>query len=314
MRATKATTLLLAPEPIFGESPSSWLHRLCLMHGRGARAILKHMGVGRIGDPDIGLTPSHLHVLVRGTNVAETRVHQLGLIFQHLRGKPLQQVLHHTARHQASYAFCPLCLAGDSIPHLRIGWRFVDWQVCPQHGIQMHFRCMECESPILALRPQQDEYACNIGRCQRCAADLISQPVEQVPDEIVACVSRTQKAIVSAFLHGYCLLEGFPNPLPLEFVLWSRDTLRLEGAGNGYSTPTSHKEAAVRHARYIEALYHRLRKRGITSPEVLRTIFGHGDGIAKPNLGVGCHESKAHQRLCNDVCPESATRRGEGRA
>ncbi|WP_082256678.1 TniQ family protein [Burkholderia thailandensis] len=81
---TTSNSLLLAPDPISGESPSSWLQRLSLMHAVSTRTLLRSMGIRHVGDPDVDLTPHVYSTLVQGTNVSEACVDHLAGIYQHV--------------------------------------------------------------------------------------------------------------------------------------------------------------------------------------------------------------------------------------
>jgi len=232
-------SLMLAPAPISGESPSSWLHRLSLLHGRGVRTLLHSVGIRKMKDPDITLTSQQFGCLVRGTNVSESMVSHLAATYERLRDSKYRRLLRHDDRSRPVYAFCPECLASDETPYLRVAWRFTHWDICPVHHIRMCYRCDGCEAPLLAMRPPQNVYLADLRRCSSCAHDLTLQTVDHLPDEQICDALRIQTALANALLLGHCFIEGHPERVSLDFLmLWMR-TGQIDGTGirDGPSTP-----------------------------------------------------------------------------
>ncbi|WP_425551646.1 TniQ family protein [Burkholderia seminalis] len=232
---TTSNSLLLAPDPISGESPSSWLQRLSLMHGVSTRTLLRSMGIRHVGDPDVDLTPHVYSTLVQGTNVSEACVDHLAGIYQHVSEKRYRGILLRDDQRQPAYRFCPQCLAGDEVPFLRVSWRFSDWNICPEHHVRMCYRCATCLSPFPALRPPRRFYVPDLRCCSNCAADLTLHPVNHIADEETAALTKTQRALASAFLLGRCFIKGNPNELPLHYLVTLMGLGHVEAHGRGNS-------------------------------------------------------------------------------
>ncbi|CAN7214569.1 TniQ family protein [Paraburkholderia terricola] len=225
------SSLMLAPTPIAGESPSSWLHRLSLLHGRGAQTLLHSVGIRKMKDPDITLTSQQFGSLVRETNVNASMVAHLGTIYEPLRESRYRRLLRHDDRGRPVYAFCPECLASDETPYLRIAWRFTHWDICPTHRIRMCYRCLGCEAPLLAMRPPQKFYLADLRRCSMCASDLTLQSADRLPQEEICGSLRIQAALANTLLLGHCFIEGHPERVPLDFLMHALSTRQLDGTG-----------------------------------------------------------------------------------
>lgn len=50
-------------------------------------------------------------------------------------------------RSRIGYNFCPLCLAEDEVPYLRLKWRFSWYVYCERHTIAMETDCFNCGTP-----------------------------------------------------------------------------------------------------------------------------------------------------------------------
>lgn len=207
-------SLMAAPDPILGESPSSWLHRLSMLHGTGTTPLLRSMGIQRIGDPDVTLTTEDFFTLVRETEVSEDSVVHFSAIYQYLRPERFQPLLHR-AKRRAAYGFCSTCLAEDEIPYLRTTWRFVDWTICPKHHIRIQRKCFACDGSIRAVRPCRSTYGGSLCFCSDCDNDLRLAPVEALSDKNVDAECEYQQALINTFLNGHCLVEGHHEPVSL---------------------------------------------------------------------------------------------------
>lgn len=185
------------------------------MHAVGTRALLRYMGIRPVGDPDVTLTSHDFFDLVRGTNVSEAHVNHLGEIYQHVRGEGFRRFLLRDDRNQPAYWFCPLCLAGDEIPYLRVNWRFADWKICPEHHIRMCCKCIACQASFPAMRPARKFYISDLRLCSNCATDLTSHPLDPIACDETDALTRTQRALANAFLLGHCFIKGRPDKIPV---------------------------------------------------------------------------------------------------
>ncbi|MDP9154867.1 MAG: TniQ family protein [Pseudomonadota bacterium] len=180
-----AKSLLIAPEPIAGESPASWVLRTSIEHGTSTKTLLRCMSIFRCKDPDLDLSIDSLRALARGTHVSDDGLQHLIEQFQYLRQDHAVKNLVHDCDDLPAYCFCPLCLQGDiehqRAPHLRALWRFELWTICPEHRVRMRDACHRCDAPIHAYHQDADTRISSLLECFQChgnyATDAMAIPV-----------------------------------------------------------------------------------------------------------------------------------------
>ena len=81
-------------------------------------------------------------------------------------------------------AWCPSCLANDTVPYFRRRWRFAPFVVCLAHRAMLRDRCWKCRSRIDVLAPAGSGRQ---PRCGSCGALLRDAPAttRSVADRIV---------------------------------------------------------------------------------------------------------------------------------
>ena len=67
---------------------------------------------------------------------------------------------------QESTHFCPLCLQEDPAPYFRKIWRSPQVASCDHHGIFLHARCGNCQSPIKLLSREDLIDLSHCGQCE----------------------------------------------------------------------------------------------------------------------------------------------------
>ena len=76
---------------------------------------------------------------------------------------------------RTGYAFCPLCLAGQSVVHVPWEWAFVYLRHCSIHGKQLRSDCMSCgtQDPLPSASYQQRAISRVTGAGRTCWRSLI---------------------------------------------------------------------------------------------------------------------------------------------
>ena len=180
------------PRILPGEILSSWLVRTAHANGFQARAFCAdQLGYDReIWRRDIDhLAPSNLIAQLSnktGTHLREIAATTLrsyeGIAFERFveHGKTkwvLPLGVQGRKRRLYGQQYCPVCLATDPVPYLRLRWRMAFQVVCTLHATLMADRCLTCGG---ALAPHRIDavlgaawHARNVIRyCGHCHADL----------------------------------------------------------------------------------------------------------------------------------------------
>ncbi|RAA05091.1 hypothetical protein DOT67_25275 [Ralstonia pseudosolanacearum] len=231
MLMTRPLSLVYAPDPFSNESAASWIHRTCQFHGVAYRTLVRHLGLKPVLDPDLATPHDHVCRIGVGTGIAPKRLEALAGVFQVVHKHPKLKQLLNFDRKTPAYRFCPLCLASDRIPYLRIQWRFNDWDFCPLHRCRMSKCCPTCGAKILGTKPclriPGDELP-SILHCAACKQPLVAV-VELEAREVWVSPAKIaiQQAIVSAVREGFFHIGGLKSPLSLGFLLWLKDNRDL---------------------------------------------------------------------------------------
>jgi hypothetical protein len=176
-----AKSLLIAPDPLAGESPASWVLRTSIAHETSTKTLLRSMNIFQCKDPDLDLSIDSLRALARGTHVRDDRLQHLIERFRYLRRDHADRNLVHDCDNLPAYCFCPLCLQGDvrneRTPHLRSLWRFELWTICPEHQVKMCDSCHRCGAPVHAYHPDADRRTSSLLECFQCQGDYATGAV-----------------------------------------------------------------------------------------------------------------------------------------
>jgi hypothetical protein len=233
-----APSLLVVPEPIRGESPASWLYRLCHMHGVSHRTLLSAMNIKGLPDPDLAMKPEAYQALVLGTNVSTTTAWHLSWTYRQVSGKQYESLLLCDGDGRPSYRFCPDCLASDPIPFLRVSWRFSDWKFCPTHRLKLATGCHECNAPLRATYKRQPDKRTEKGwvairSCRDCGASLDRRPRSQpLPPENFPELLNAQKILTTALMHGKTDIADLPRPISRSHLQKIREWLMWDDIGD----------------------------------------------------------------------------------
>ncbi|PMS16464.1 hypothetical protein C0Z18_23115 [Trinickia dabaoshanensis] len=266
-------SLLIAPTPFLDESPASWIQRVCQKHSLPYRTLLGNLGIPPRQDPDVQLPVDHICHIGRGTAVPLARLRLLGNVFRSIRELPrLGRLLSFAPDGEPSYRVCFACLRTDAIPYLRIQWRFKDWGYCPIHHVPLSERCAECGAPVVAAKVcigrTADGKTADISDCANCRKPLVG--VGPAPNPISTRTSQisAQMSIVSAVIRGYFYLEGFPERMGLDFLLWLDDKYHLNACELAPSKSINIEDAVA--SSIVRRLLRTYRSASSPSPHILR--------------------------------------------
>lgn len=171
--------------PLTGESLSSWRQRLAMKNG--FRLFPCAQGEQRYADSDLSPSDETIAWLseLGGISGGILRQHTLrglqgGLLtFGQGRAAPRWVVPLHASRRDRSFGmqYCPLCLAGDELPHFRLHWRLAFSTCCHIHSAMMLDECPKCGLPAwptCSVLPElfQHKPSQGIERCALCGFDL----------------------------------------------------------------------------------------------------------------------------------------------
>ncbi len=107
--------------------------------------------------------------------------------------------VYHRTRRSYGQQFCPVCLALDATPYLRLRWRLSFLTACAEHGVLLEDRCRSCGKSV---SPHRLDMACGRTRstritmrwCAHCRADLAGPGVKVGSGEL-AHQQRLQEAL-----------------------------------------------------------------------------------------------------------------------
>ena len=167
----------LHPQPLDGESLTSWLARIAKANVTTVPKLLSpHFGEKRWDRRDLDLLEERkVSILTHLGKVREgkTRVRKMVLT----RWKKLLPLAYADRKGPitsiSTIRYCPLCLSQDKIPYLRLVWRLHFVAICPQHNVVLQTGCWRCKNrfqPIINFE----------GVCVRCRSALGDAPVTKL--------------------------------------------------------------------------------------------------------------------------------------
>lgn len=116
--------------------------------------------------------------------------------FVHISNPNLAQRLFWKSKEVYHGRFCPLCLAEDKVPYLRLEWRLQIVPICVRHGVLLEERCGKCHTK---LRPTFRNDSFDIGTCGKCGSNLSRTPVTRIGDADPAGLEAMKE-----ILHALC--------------------------------------------------------------------------------------------------------------
>lgn len=222
------------PQPIAGESLSSWLIRTATANAERLSYITTSLtGDPNFwkNDPDRRLSPELAARLTEGTGVREETLQRIvlsqhvGTLFPHLSQQgsppwvlPLAKRGYRLTRRGSLY--CPDCLAEDAVPHLRLHWRLSFVTTCARHATLLRDACPHCAFPFA---PHLNDLGIGkdwrfagmslFGWCPACEGDLRVPASQTDPAQVefqrdLLCGS-VQGALPWSELQEVVAVEGF---------------------------------------------------------------------------------------------------------
>ncbi len=149
--------LPLSPRPVPHELCSSWLLRVAAANCTPLDEFLdgfaaSYSGLHGIASLDFGLTPLFLQSLstfcrvpverIRALDLSQRVAHLERALLLRFTGRPVS--CPRATWRRLAYAFCPLCIAEQSIIHVRWDWCFACITQCRVHGIPLQLGCASC--------------------------------------------------------------------------------------------------------------------------------------------------------------------------
>jgi len=213
------------PQILPGEILSSWLVRIAHSNGFQARefAVNQLLYDREIWRRDIDhLAPQRLIALLArktgfdGKAIESTTLRSYeGLAFERFieYGATrwiLPLGIQGRTRRLFGQQYCPLCLAADPVPYLRLRWRMAFQMVCALHGVLLSDRCPTCARALAPYRlnviPCISWNAQTVIRfCGYCHNDLASLAVP-----VDAQALQVQRSLDAVIDRGYVEIGGQP--------------------------------------------------------------------------------------------------------
>ncbi|MBY5876255.1 hypothetical protein ELI38_35110 (plasmid) [Rhizobium leguminosarum] len=144
--------VVATPQP--DELLSSWLHRLAFANGVPARAFARVLGLTR------GMWSARLDLRLSIDVASQLQIYA-GISLDQLTAMTLSHTLpmqlllplrNHRQWHGSTWLqFCSQCLADDTHPYFRRGWRLATRLACNKHGSRLRDRCPSCRRHITAF-------------------------------------------------------------------------------------------------------------------------------------------------------------------
>ena len=201
------------PALLEGESFSSWFARVAATNGLRPADLYRILQPGGDRNPRDLDRYSDVHLLSMMAGKTGVSVEILkrstfhrwsGLAFERDDGLVKLDWLPPAGRERAKRCFgqqaCPLCLAEDAVPFLRLDWRLSFITACPRHKCLLLDRCPDCNEPFSVLR--QDKYGGVF--CWSCGTNISVAPsdpptVECLPtqDDLLTTLSQGWKTLGS---------------------------------------------------------------------------------------------------------------------
>lgn len=203
--------LMLAPRPLSCELISSWLLRVAASHHTSLEQLLdafkahypEHIPSGTVVDYD--LPPAAIHALARFCRAPVKAIQRLDLRQRAPHLEPAFILRFQpprwnggAARQRVRYAFCPLCLASQSVTHIPWQWSLACVTFCSVHHTPLRDGCPECGEPDPVSFTALGEPWNRI--CWSCAADLTRQANAPVAPSTIISIRAVEDAYREAIL------------------------------------------------------------------------------------------------------------------
>jgi hypothetical protein len=190
-----------SPRCIGDEALSSWLWRVSARHGWSPRTLAGALGLSL----NVSSEEGYARWTSRAVDIcATTLMPQDSLTAQVNWSRGLARG-HNFARLTLDHTghpvirFCPLCLASDATPYIRLRWRLIFAICCEKHECMLATSCEACGSKISLNSLTGRRGGGSIAFCRRCSKQLGGQafPVPPSISRVLISVSeRVNRALV----------------------------------------------------------------------------------------------------------------------
>lgn len=225
------------PPPFHNESLASWIQRICQIYDLTFTRFHRTFSTSNRMDVDLCATSPQLIQITQICGIKFEYVKTIQASFCRLAEQPkLQRLLLTRLRDGYDYRFCPRCWSDDKIPYFRLEWRFRHCEYCLIHKTKLETHCLACGHGLATHRAMlggtsHPAPVPHLAICLYCRKDLRSAgaiiAAEQPALEALNNV-KLAKAIVSAVVHGYFLIEPFQERRSLNEMLQLLDGVGLE--------------------------------------------------------------------------------------
>lgn len=168
--------LLASPPPLPGESPASWVQRVCGAHQYSLDHLCEVSGIRPVaGDWDRPISPEKWSLLMamagRGEHACAEAIRQLGSLFK----QPLGRRFLLYEKSKPRYRWCIKCWRCDVTPFLRWRWRLASTSHCTVHRTLLKERCSWCGMYLCIDRALLvgASGAADLTICRRCGFSLV---------------------------------------------------------------------------------------------------------------------------------------------
>lgn len=230
------------PKPCTDELLSSWIVRVAEANGIKLQTLSRKLFGTEISpwnrDIDRSAPPWLIRALSRHTGTGHWEVLHTTLVTYRTRlysrrraTGQLRWILPvriYGTRHQAfGQQFCPVCLASGPVAYFRKQWRIALFTYCPEHQVELHDACPDCQAPVVHHRgdfgkelkdawPMYFCYACgaDFREAERRPAYFPSEELHRIFDEMLRSLSQPAAEArrfdlgFFAVMHQFCRVMG----------------------------------------------------------------------------------------------------------
>ena len=202
------------PPLIEGESISSWLARLAKANALKPAIlcrIIDPTGYRAVRDLDRQIDIPFIHRIAELTRIGAPTAERAtfrrwaGLTYENDDGRTKLEWTPPAGRQGGVRCFgqqlCPLCLATDAPPYLRLNWRLSFVTACIVHATALIDRCPSCGEPYHALKCS----GATGFRCCACGTNPALASTNPMPAELL----EVQQDLSALLLNGWYVLGGY---------------------------------------------------------------------------------------------------------
>ena len=203
-------------KPLPFESPSSWAQRVCQQYDLTYRRFLACFGLRASRDIDLAFATADYKRVAKVCGLLESDFFAMQMCFGRCKqNKWLLDLMGFRDKKAPSYRYCPECWKTDTVPYLRLEWRFPLWRACPDHRVALRDACQHCRLPLQMQRAVlggtvAPHPVASLAHCLMCGADMRFGTAERLVSEdgSLEAAIAVQRAHLAAVVHGYFMIHG----------------------------------------------------------------------------------------------------------